>query len=446
MLAIGGLIGLAIWHLVVTELPLYLADAHPEAALWLDPGQPLALTTLADRALNGEAERSEPDSDAGSGAGRDPLGKWAAAGLRPDGKPARPPLSDQDRARIRMMAETAAARDPLNATALRILGQLADDAGDKALAERYMRASVHLSARSSYAVYWLMAASAKANNFADAMHYADLLLRKRPQLGRVAFPILMDAAERDPVAGQAALVALLATEPPWRPSFMRSMHQYVRDARAPLSVLSALKASSSPPSPEELNGYLNFLVARKLYEFAYYVWLQFLPADELADAAFLVNGSFEDPPSGSPFDWRIDGGQGVTIDVAHRVDTDGDHALYLELGPGRAQFYGVSQLVLLAPGRYRLSGRLQGDVSGRRGMQWRVTCIASGKVAGESPMFLGSAPTWTAFDGEFEVPADNCRAQQVRLMLSARSASEELASGAIWYDAMKIARIEPTGP
>jgi hypothetical protein len=58
-------------------------------------------------------------------------------------------------------------------------------------------------------------------------------------------------------------------------------------------------------------------------------------------------------------------------------------------------------------------------------------------------MFVGSAPSWTDFDFSFTVPEENCRAQEVRLMLAARSASEQLVSGTVWYDELRFSRAKP---
>jgi hypothetical protein len=55
-------------------------------------------------------------------------------------------------------------------------------------------------------------------------------------------------------------------------------------------------------------------------------------------------------------------------------------------------------------------------------------------------MVTGVTPAWKDFSFSFTVPSDDCRAQYVRLTLDARSASEQLVSGAIWYDELRISR------
>jgi hypothetical protein len=98
---------------------------------------------------------------------------------------------------------------------------------------------------------------------------------------------------------------------------------------------------------------------------------------------------------------------------------------------------------MLAPGTYRLAGKFKGDTRGSRGLQWRIKCAASNDPPiGEGPMFVGVAPKWSEFDFTFTVPDAGCRAQELRLALAARSASEQLVSGSVWYDELSISRIE----
>ena len=82
------------------------------------------------------------------------------------------------------------------------------------------------------------------------------------------------------------------------------------------------------------------------------------------------------------------------------------------------------------------------ELVGRRGLVWRVSCAGGkGGAIGESQMTAGAAPRWKDIEWTFTVPDADCRAQQLRLELDARMASEQLVSGSIWYDELRISRI-----
>ncbi|HEX5958318.1 MAG TPA: hypothetical protein VFY92_06630, partial [Hyphomicrobiaceae bacterium] len=66
----------------------------------------------------------------------------------------------------------------------------------------------------------------------------------------------------------------------------------------------------------------------------------------------------------------------------------------------------------------------------------------TGTPIGQSPMMLGTAPEWREITFAFTVPDRDCRAQQLRLVLDARMASEQLVSGRVWIDDLRIVRQE----
>ena len=98
---------------------------------------------------------------------------------------------------------------------------------------------------------------------------------------------------------------------------------------------------------------------------------------------------------------------------------------------------------MLAPGPYRIKGIYKGELKGVRGLQWKIRCAGGTEAAlGEGPMALGSQPTWSEFEFAFTVPATECQAQELRLEHAARSASEQLLSGKIWYDEFELVRTD----
>ena len=97
---------------------------------------------------------------------------------------------------------------------------------------------------------------------------------------------------------------------------------------------------------------------------------------------------------------------------------------------------------MLGPGTYRFKGTYRGEIVGKRGLVWRVVCSgAPGTPIGESEMSIGASPKWKDIEFTFTVPESNCRAQNARLELDARMASEQLVTGSIWYDELRIARV-----
>ena len=66
-----------------------------------------------------------------------------------------------------------------------------------------------------------------------------------------------------------------------------------------------------------------------------------------------------------PFDWVLTKGSGVTMQIAARNDQPGQHALFLNFGPGRVDYHDVTQLIMLAPGSYKFRGKYKADLSER---------------------------------------------------------------------------------
>jgi hypothetical protein len=343
-------------------------------------------------------------------------------------------LADAD---ITAYAEQALVADPLNASALRILGQLAAAGGKGSEAEAFMAAAAQRNLHEMRAFAWLLQDGLSKGDRVSAATYADTLLRTHSGAKPYAVQVLARLAEDD--AGRKEVVRVLADNPAWRAGVLAQMPAHARDARTLFLVLQDLKKTDHPPTSKDVVGYLNFLIGRKLYDYAYYAWLQFLPPEQLGTLGFLSNGGFESPPSGAPFDWSLGQGAGSTVKIENAPDASGGHALFVEFGLGRVEFSGVRQTTMLVPGRYRLSGRFRGEMRAARGLEWRVACLdAPAAPLGATDMFIKPAPSWQPFETHFVVPQDKCVGQTVSLVLNARLQSERIVSGALWFDEIEI--------
>jgi hypothetical protein len=158
----------------------------------------------------------------------------------------------------------------------------------------------------------------------------------------------------------------------------------------------------------------------------------------LATTGNLFNGDFEVVPTDAPFDWNLTSAFGASVQVAS-LPQPGQHALLLQFGPGRVDYKDVKQLLLLAPGPYRFTGKLKSELVSQRGLEWRVSCLGKQQAElGRSEAVRSSDPGWRTFEFSFIVPDQDCRAQTVNLVFDARSASERFISGSIWFDDLRI--------
>ncbi|MEQ1577782.1 MAG: hypothetical protein ABL894_09020 [Hyphomicrobium sp.] len=464
LIAIAALAFAGIWLVVTRGLTEYLATTSPEIALRLDPSNPSAMLALArksigtrleprsgasanDQAQNvdsstAETGQIEPDSEETSRIVvlQELAIETAKAGKEPV---LATPLDPATRDALKALARGVLQRDPLNARAIRILGEISEAEGNAVQADTLMRTAVRFSLRESAALAWLIDKSFERNDYTAAMSFSDSLMRTRPQTRKAVIARLSLAAETR--AGNSALKALLATNPPWRANFFALVAQNVTDARTPLDLLLSLQGTDTPPTSADLKNYLDFLVGKKLYGVAYSAWLQFLPPEQLSSAGFVVNGDFERSPSGLPFDWVIKPGAGVTVAVEQHPDRLSEHGLQITLGPGRVTFHPMVQLTTLPPGEYIFSARYKGLLNGRRGLLWRIACaLKPSAPLAQSASALGKTPAWTPLAFSIIIPQSGCEAQHLKLELDARSASEQLVSGAVWYDDVVIRRKDAT--
>jgi hypothetical protein len=393
---------LLLWLIISRSLVAYLVQTDPETAFSLNPRNPSTLVALAEKTILF------------------------------DKNPSTKSLNE-----ARSQLEESLSEFPLNARALRLLGQLLARTGDETSATKAMQTAARYSSQEVIAVDWAMRSSFQNKDFHAAAHYADVLMRMKAELYEFALPILGRMAE-DNVA-KKEIQELFATNPPWRFWFFNELGMTVTNARTPLEVLLSLKDTDAPPTPGEVQSYIRFLFQHGLAKFAYFAWRQFLPPEQLANTGLLFNGDFQTVPSGVSFDWTLEPADSAFIDIGPRPEDPEKRALSVEFGQGRVNFRGVHETTILRPGAYRMKGSYQGSVVGRRGMVWSVLCPGSITI-GESPMILGVFPEWRQWEFDFKVPPSGCEAQTVRLDLAARSSSEQLVSGLIRFGDLSIER------
>lgn len=377
----------------------YLARPAPERALSLSGGQPEALVLLAERAL------LAGDFDA-----------------------------------VAAFASRAAAAQPLEGRALRLLAAVAEQQGDREHALALMRLAVAAAPRDTVAQFWLAINALIDKDLDGALQRLDRLLRFEPETLPQVFPILATIA-LDPV-GVRPLSTFLAGEVPWRSPFMNRLLAEADSSADVVRLFRAIAKAGGRISEGEID-----LLARRLLTRRDWPQLRKLMLATAPDSAtrLLQDGGFDGVGRGPMLGWSVGKVPGADVLLAAPVEA-GNHALRLLFHDRRVPFRHVSQTLLLRPGRYQLSGRVRlNDLQTALGLVWSLSCIESNASLGKSERLLGSSG-WREFGFAFVVPEANCGAQLLQLVLDARIAAEQQVVGEAWFDDLQIQRLDQPPP
>jgi tetratricopeptide (TPR) repeat protein len=346
----------------------------------------------------------------------------------------------------REWAQRALRLSPLSARALTLLGLIAERKGDQKNAEALMRIAAARTWRDETTEEWLLNREARRGDYADALPYADAILRTSFPFQPELFPVLASFTV-DPRAFEA-LTAFLATAPPWRSWFLSELSTRLTNTTRLVQLYAALNDSENPPTKDELRPYLNRLVKDENFELAYQTWQATLPPQQRAIETHPFNGDFEFPVDNVPFNWSLQTAAGGDIQVVSLADSGKKRALFIEFSGRRVDLSLVNQLMLLSAGDYNFSGRVKAaELRTDRGLWWRIFCAnSSGNTITNTELVSGAMP-WTDFTVKFQVPATDCAAQWLQLELPARVASESRIEGQVWYQDLRITPTQATaGP
>lgn len=437
-----------LWLVGATTLPYALAIKDPDLALVIAPDHPAALTEKAQRlrtrllSLNStgepEGETEAPTVNAKNReAAEDTLKALPAVAARPDAEVIRVE-SESLRAAIRSLAERIIAVSPFESIGYRLLAEVTESSEKT---RELMKAALARSRRESIAAFWLLNDTISRGEFAESVDLMDILLRTQPRLTGPVTSYMIEAAKDD--AARKLIIDLLVQQPDWRKQFFNALPRVLTNVQPAVSLMLDLGSSNAPATKEELAPLLRLLVHHGYADLAYGVWYQLLSKTEQDAVGLLQNGSFEDEPTGIPFDWNMARGENSIAEYVPLSDLAGAKALRISFSQGRVTFPQISQTVLLAPGRYRLEGKLRGTIIAKRGLRWQIRCTGANKPFAETDMLLGTTATWRQFTLEVDVPEIECTSQTIALIHDARSPAERLIEGEVWFDDLTLTRLKP---
>lgn len=332
---------------------------------------------------------------------------------------------------------TAILRDRLiDGRAYRVLAQDADAGGDHGRADALYAIAVRRAPRDRSARGALIDRAFAAGNVGDALMHTDALLRTAPLLAEPMLHALLPLM-RDPRVRQA-LVARLASDPPWRGALRPVLLADTTSPEVGLPLLSQL-AQHTPLTAEETNARIALLQRSGQDAQARRLWLATLPAQVRGDDALLFDGGFEHFDTTGPYAWRLQQPPGVSAGDDTGNPVQGTHALAITFGDRAIVGFDLTQSLVLPPGPFRLQLAYDNATDSRRPLTWRIACGAGGAPLVQVAMPASGRRGWTETSADFAVPA-GCDTQTLSLQQDGRSLSEQQFGGTLRLDALQIQR------
>jgi hypothetical protein len=347
-------------------------------------------------------------------------------------------LSEAEVDNIRRQEAARFMESPLDSDALENMLLIANVRGEVVANEKLVKLAAGRSLRNYPAQFAAIQLSLVRKDYTDVMFRFDGLVRTQLEQ-RPDFFAMLSGLAKDEDASKA-LAKVLATSPPWRAEFMNLALGKLADPESAYRILANLKGTRAPPNAEELRVLINRLLVEKKADTAYFLWLDFLNEVELRKVKSIFDGGFELDPQRRFFDWTFDQAPNSQVGLVERSAGSSDRALKLQfVSAGSSGFYGnVQQTTRITPGSYTFRGQVKAqDLMTTGGLNWKLYCYGNNLLLMQSKPVVADTD-WTGFEIPFEVPADDCSTQFLRLETAGTAALDMKVSGSIFFDDLSI--------
>jgi hypothetical protein len=311
--------------------------------------------------------------------------------------------------RTRNASREALERAPLAPEPLLLAARQALDDGDQLRADRLIAMAHRRNPRSRYTLMLLLEQHLRHGRVDELAGVMGVLTRLQSEAGEMLLALLArmaiepqtTQAVRDVIESDAAIR-------------LGVLEQLARQGANPDKILELAGSDVQPAPGEETPLWqrlmLEGLVTRGEVSSAYEAWTRLAGRQAAAPPTTIYDPDFTGLPGPAPFNWRFE----QTSDGFAEVSRSSP-GLFAEYYARQSVSLG-GQLIRLAPGRYSLGFRAEGQAEGKDGgLAWTISCHPGGRQIGEVPI-TGVDYSPKTISGSFTVPETGCPAQWLRLI------------------------------
>jgi hypothetical protein len=303
------------------------------------------------------------------------------------------------------LIDDAVTKEPLAPEPFLVRGIQAQLAGQSMEAQRAFEAAQWRDPRSLPAAYFLADRYFQTGDSERGLREVAVLARLAPTGNGTVAPYL--AAYAANPANWPRLRQLFEANPDLADPTLTRLASNVATVPAVLALARRKGARDAPWLPPLLNS----LVEAGQYERARAIWEQ-VSGFPGGSSELVHDAGFTDKATPPPFNWAL---TSSPVGIAERQPGGRLHVVFY----GQEDGFLATQLLLLPPGRYRLSMQLLGDPARARALAWSIWCDKADAPIASTTLDAAAAKGW-----DFQVPAA-CLAQWLKLSGSSSDVSQQ---------------------
>ena len=285
---------------------------------------------------------------------------------------------------------------PLAPEPFLVRGVEAQLSGNLRAAEQAFLAARWRDGRSLPARYFLAEQYFRRGNVVNGLREVGALARLAPNGVQSLSPYV--AAYARNTANWPELRRLFASEPDLADS---SLVVLSADAANASTVMALADPKRSGPKSPWLTPLVASLTKAGQYARARDIWARVAQV-RLAPGALIYDPEFRDAGTPPPFNWTL---ASSSVGLAERLEAGGLHAMFY----GQQDGVLAGQMLVLPPGRYRLSAQLASAAGASEALKWNLVCDKTGASIASIPLRQA-----VSAGGVFEV-APSCPGQRLEL-------------------------------
>ncbi len=289
-------------------------------------------------------------------------------------------------------------REPLAPEPFLVAGAIAQQQDRLRDAEKLLLEARRRDPRSSAARLLLAELLFSEGRVAPALSETGVLSKLLPGASAALVPPLAEYVQR--VGASPPVVKVLRGDPSLRQALFSVLARDPDNADLLLKLDQQTAVAPETEPSQWKRVILQDLVKKDEYERAYTLWKQF--TGNSGSKSLVFNGSFQPLDALPPFNWTFaSSGSGI-------AEAKGGKLRIVYYGRDDATL--ASELLVLPPGSYELSGRASGSAPAGS-LRWVLRCVGKQNGPLADIDLSGSSPV----EVKFAVPPDNCVAQELSL-------------------------------